>query len=199
MRRTEPQLTADAIVEAASHLFRSQGYRKARLEDVAAVFGVTRPALYYHFKNKQEILVQIHTRAMTGLLAGAEAVRAAGDPLPLRFRRLIANHMAFVASNGVQLGIVYEEEAELPKEHRERTLVLRRQYTNMLVEQYQQGIEEGHFRPADPKLAIFTLLGACNWVYRWYREGGPLTAEELAATCDQLLANGYLIRPDTMA
>lgn len=190
---TQTQVTRETILEQAAKLFGDQGYRKTRLEDVAAHFGVTRAALYYHFKNKQEILFNIQLRAISGLLKGAEAILAEGDAIDVQFRRILAHHVAYVARNATYIGIFHEEEVELSPEQRSQVTVMRRRYTDKLIALYSDGIEAGYFRPGDPKLALFTLMGACNWVYRWYRKGGPISTEAAGQLCEELLANGYLV------
>jgi len=51
-----------------------------------------------------------------------------------------------------------------------------------------RGIRSGEFRKVDSKLATFAVLGAINWIARWYRPEGEIHAEELgAAFVDQLL------------
>lgn len=50
------QLTADAIVEAATALVRTRGVEGLRMRSVAAELGVTPMALYYHVPSKDELL-----------------------------------------------------------------------------------------------------------------------------------------------
>lgn len=55
-------VTADArgtrarIQDVAVELFTEQGYEKTSLREIAERLGVTKAALYYHFKSKEEIL-----------------------------------------------------------------------------------------------------------------------------------------------
>ncbi|WP_250279559.1 TetR/AcrR family transcriptional regulator [Frankia sp. Cppng1_Ct_nod] len=51
--------TRDQIRSVALELFAEQGYDKASLREIAERLGVTKAALYYHFKTKEEILVSI--------------------------------------------------------------------------------------------------------------------------------------------
>ena len=190
------QVSREAILEQAARLFGDQGYRKTRLEDVAAQFGITRAALYYHFKNKQEILFNIHLRAIRGLIEGAEAILEAKDATDVKMERVLAHHVSYVARNATYIGIFHEEEVELSPEQRSEVNVMRRDYADRLIALYAVGVKAGSFHAVEPKLAIFTLLGACNWVYRWYHGRGPLSPEAIGALCVQLLAHGYRAAPD---
>ncbi|MFD9127065.1 TetR/AcrR family transcriptional regulator [Kitasatospora sp. NPDC059571] len=48
--------TRARIVEVALELFASQGYEKTSLREIADRLGVTKAALYYHFKTKDDIV-----------------------------------------------------------------------------------------------------------------------------------------------
>ncbi|MCA6093513.1 TetR/AcrR family transcriptional regulator [Streptomyces sp. SCA3-4] len=48
--------TRERIQKAALDLFVSRGYEKTSLREIAEELGVTKAALYYHFKTKEDIL-----------------------------------------------------------------------------------------------------------------------------------------------
>src|SRR6266700_5560035 len=54
------RLTQKAIVAAAAELFARDGFGATSLDDIAEKLGVTKGALYYHIKNKEEILRLIY-------------------------------------------------------------------------------------------------------------------------------------------
>jgi AcrR family transcriptional regulator len=51
-----------SIIEAAGRLFGERGYAGARLEDVAAAAGVTKPILYRHFASKKDLYLVLLRR-----------------------------------------------------------------------------------------------------------------------------------------
>lgn len=57
MRRTseDASVTRESLLTAALEVFTRQGYSGSRLEDVAAQAGVTRGAIYHHFRNKADL------------------------------------------------------------------------------------------------------------------------------------------------
>lgn len=61
-RKTKEQAeaTKEAILEAAINVFYKEGVSKATLEKIAAEAGVTRGAVYWHFKNKADIFAVLH-------------------------------------------------------------------------------------------------------------------------------------------
>lgn len=71
---------AESILAAAFEQFRSYGYRRTSMEDIARGAGVSRPALYLHFRNKEEIFVCVSERLHEEALARAEqALEGEGD------------------------------------------------------------------------------------------------------------------------
>jgi len=62
MRRTKAEAleTKQAIVEAAEQMFFERGAARTTLEDVARAAGVTRGAVYWHFRDKSELFNAVH-------------------------------------------------------------------------------------------------------------------------------------------
>src|SRR5246127_4312201 len=59
MERTAPTPRTDTrsrVQEVALELFAEQGYEKTSLREIAERLGVTKAALYYHFKSKEDIV-----------------------------------------------------------------------------------------------------------------------------------------------
>ena len=44
----------------------------------------------------------------------------------------------------------------------------------------REGIAAGIFGAADPKLLVFAMFGAVNWIPRWFNPNGPATSHEIA-------------------
>ncbi len=63
-RRTkdEAQETRNRILDAAEHVFSEHGVSRTSLEDIAQAAGVTRGAIYWHFKDKSEVFAAMVNR-----------------------------------------------------------------------------------------------------------------------------------------
>ena len=61
MRKTkeEAEITKQKIMDAALQLFKNKGVDATRLQDIAKAAGMTRGAIYWHFKNKLDILTTL--------------------------------------------------------------------------------------------------------------------------------------------
>jgi len=172
-------IVAESVLDEAAQRFLENGYHRTRMQDIAETFGVTHAALYYHFQNKQDILAQINKRAIQDLLDGVEEVPSEGHSPTDRFFALIRRHMEYVAQNPALVATFLEHDLEIPEvEYREITK-LRKQYTDILANLYDEAARQGDVPAINPTVAVSLLLGACNWIYRWYTPGGGLTVDEL--------------------
>ena len=54
--KAEAEATRESLLDAAESMFMEKGVARASLEEIARTAGVTRGAVYWHFRNKQDIL-----------------------------------------------------------------------------------------------------------------------------------------------
>ena len=68
----------EQILESAVEVFGRYGFKRCSMEDIAEAAGMSRPALYQHFKNKGEIFRAGSEHAQNKSVAAARAI--ADDP-----------------------------------------------------------------------------------------------------------------------
>jgi len=75
----------DRILDAAMLVFRRQGFRRSSIEQAAEAAGLTRQALYHHFKSREAlfraVIERLHENALAAEIAAAEAAEKAGRNL----------------------------------------------------------------------------------------------------------------------
>ncbi len=62
--KEDAEATRCSILDAAEHLFHSQGVSRTSLQDIAAAAGVTRGAIYWHFKDKSDVFNALMDRVV---------------------------------------------------------------------------------------------------------------------------------------
>ena len=72
----------DKLIAAAERLVAERGFLAVRLEDIGAAVGVSGPAIYRHFPNKEALLVELLVGISTRLLAGAASQSSPTHPTP---------------------------------------------------------------------------------------------------------------------
>jgi len=82
VRRTkaEAQATRNLILDTAEVVFQARGVSRTTLESIAAAAGVTRGAIYWHFKDKAELFNAMMERVRLPM-EDDTAADASGDPL----------------------------------------------------------------------------------------------------------------------
>jgi AcrR family transcriptional regulator len=182
------------ILQAALRAFRERGYHATTLDDIAVRLGLRKTALYHYFPDKEAILYACHLESLDQLKhlaveAGARFTRPAEQ-----LAYLIREHVR-VMTDTLQGSPLAFEVTALSPEHQREIIRGRDAYERELRDIITQGVRAGDFRPADPKLAAFAILGAINWIARWYQPGGPLEAEELGERFAEQLLGGLTCSP----
>ena len=90
--------------------------------------------------------------------------------------------------------VFFTEENQLPEEEVKKIRREKTKYNQIVEEIIKEGMSQGLFRRADPKLQAFAITGMCNWVYKWYKPGDSFfTSDQIADHFVSLLERGYLL------
>ena len=190
MART--QTTTDRRVEilkSAAAAFRRRGYHGASVDEIASTLEMTKGNLYYYFKNKEEILFACHDYSLDLLLALMEEVKGSPVSPDAKLRRLM---LAFVHTTLDELqgtALTLDPEALSPALLK-RVIAKRDQFDQGMRAIIQQGIDQGAFTPGDPKMIQLAMMGAVNWISKWYDPGGPMTSEQIGEAFSNYLVGG---------
>lgn len=84
MQQENPDPRLGAILAAAWRVFAAYGYRKTSMQDIAQGAGMSRPALYLHFRNKEEIFRHLVAAYYDTAEAKVRAALAAEGPIAER-------------------------------------------------------------------------------------------------------------------
>ena len=180
------------IIAVATRLFSERGYAATSLEDIAEVIGFTKPAIYYYFASKDEILFEIHDGIVRAGLERVEAIRTAGGSPAAQLEQVLREHIGRLLGN-VEANLVFSrEQAALSQERAADIRDRDRAYERAVRGIYTDGIAEGAFKNLDARVAVGSLLAACNWAHRWYRAGGEYSTEDVTGMIVGLLMEGYL-------
>jgi AcrR family transcriptional regulator len=181
------------ILKSAAAAFRRRGYHGASVGEIARNLHMTKGSLYYYFKNKEEILYFCHDYSLDILLdLLARAERETGSP-DERLRQLIVSFVHMIIDELQGTALTMDLQALSPRLLR-RVIAKRDLFDRGVRRILQEGMDRGLFVPGDPKLLTFAILGAVNWITRWFDPRGPARSEEIAqAFADYLLAG--LLRP----
>ena len=110
VRRTREEAleTRSRIIDAAEAVFHERGVAHASLEDVAAAAGVTRGAIYWHFKDKAELFDAMMQRVVMPAECLMESAGARGITDPLSVLRLTTIDVLLRTAREKQMQRVFE-------------------------------------------------------------------------------------------
>ncbi len=191
--RPRLRLSQQAIVAAASELFARNGFGATSLDDIGEALGVTKGALYYHVKNKEEILKLIFTMVLTLSEEPLRQIAEAEQPPAEKLRQAIQHHVEIAADRSPMMTVFYREEAHLSGPFAREIATRKKSYERVFERIVSEGIAAGHFKPGlDPKIATYGILGMCNWLSQWYRPSGAYSPAQIADFFAQMTEFGLM-------
>ena len=166
-----------AVILSAASAFRRRGYHNTSMRDIGETLGLTKAALYYYVKNKEEILFESHVMAydeMDDILkAKREDKQSALDHLDVIFRAFVK----LLTQSGVS---ILSDVDSLSGERQSEILRRRQNIEKAVTKIVNQGQKDGSIRGGDARLHVFFFMGALNWLNVWYDPTGRLKGEDIA-------------------
>ncbi|MBI1967564.1 MAG: TetR/AcrR family transcriptional regulator [Gemmatimonadetes bacterium] len=181
------------ILHAALRAFRDKGYHATTLENIADLLGVRKTALYHYFPDKETILYACHQEGLSEVHRHVDAAQAKHAAASARLAYLIREHVRVMTETLEGSTLAFEVSALAPA-HQAEVIAARDRYEQVLRDTIAQGVADGEFRDVNPKVPVFAILGAINWIARWYRPEGSLHAPELGQQFAEHLIGGLTRR-----
>lgn len=169
----------DAIMRGLNTVLRARGTGPLRMQDVADHLGLVKGNLYYYFSSKEELIYHAHVKCVqVSLEALARALASKAHPAE-RLRTLVIEHI-LAMTEGEYGAVLVEDIENLTPAHRRKYVALRDEFERGVRELIKAGIAQGDFAKQDVRTAGFAILGAVNWIPKWYRPDGEMTARAIA-------------------
>lgn len=178
------------IALAAVKLFEQKGYRSTSVQDIADAVGLQKGSLYHYIKSKEDILQQIAQEAITQFNDDLETIIALDVTAQEMLEQMVRSHIVVSINNLETTTVLWREAFSLGDGPKEKIQEMTDKYLRLVTHILEEGNARGEFHIAEPRVTALSILGACNWVYRWYHESGRLSAHEIADTFSQLFLNG---------
>ncbi|WP_434810707.1 TetR/AcrR family transcriptional regulator [Microbacterium sp. bgisy189] len=193
-RRGRPGYDRQQILDLAVQLFITQGYDATSVADLAARFGLTKSALYHHFRSKEELLGVALDQAL-GALEGvldepAATTGTAADRLAFVIRSAVEVLIAHLPAVTLLLRVHGNSDVERD------ALARRRSFDQRVAGLTREAQAEGAIRPdVDAAVATRLIFGMVNSITEWYRsergdDPGILADDVLRIALDGLRVPG---------
>jgi len=169
------------ILTEACRLFATRGFDGVSVRDIAEECGVSKATLYHYFPDKDAILRplvmgitrSLHLRVLAALPQDAGPAERLRVFMTESVRFFEEHRWAYIVSSTVFWTDPKHRQRRQRIEWRDRHEALLR---GILAD----GVQAGVFRIEDIGMAGRLILGALNWMPKWFDPKGPLSAPEIA-------------------
>jgi len=184
----------ERILLAAVKLFQVKGYHATSVREIGEKAGVSQSSLYYHARNKLQILVDLNQRFMGRLTPALAKITERDAPADSKIVSIIEQFMTVISQHQGEVTAVLHERRSLPNDVAAELQGQRDNIDAMIDEVIRAGIAEGAFAKVNVTLARLALTGMVNWAYEWYQPGGALDPKTISTAFGELLLNGLRTR-----
>lgn len=188
-RQLRHQLKRDMLLKVAAQCFNDKGTSGTSLKDVARHLGITDAAVYYYVKNKEELIYLCYSRALD--IGGAALDRAVSEgKTDLEKLQLYIRYQVETVCGEEGPVAMLSEIPSLSKKHKDELLKRSRDHTRRITSLIEAGIAAGEMKADNAAMVSNAILGAVNWVPKWFKPGTSNAGAEVAEVFSKSLTLG---------
>jgi AcrR family transcriptional regulator len=158
--------TRDALLDAAADLMNDGQTLDISLSEIAAKAQLNSALVKYYFGSKQGLMLALIERAVLVPMADlehlAQSNMTATEKLRIHTAGLINIYFRHRYLNKLLFILLSESDPEESQKISDRLVKPAADAQKAILE---QGVREGVFRPIDPMLFYFTIIGACDQLF----------------------------------
>jgi len=180
----------DAILDTSAKLFSQHGYKEVSIRDIAQACGMTNAALYYHFKNKEDLfLAMLQRDHEQTLVALREAAHGPGD-LCEDLKQLVARYAEITCQRRQSFQTLRRDLSSIEDVRGHKLFAeMRSSFMRPLEDRLAQAQADGEIQPGDARFYARLLHGL---IIALTFEGKPdkarrIPAQEVEAAVDVFL------------
>jgi len=174
-KKRDPAARRREILEAAARVFHRKGYEGASLDEVADLIGFSKAAIYYYFRSKDEILLEM-AREGWRMLAELVELREEDQSQPMEsFVTLIRNYLNLYARHLELFDVLFREAStirNLAQQHGDREIL-------SLQVAYRQQLSERMKKLLPPEEVDPTMKAIAGIIYAFMHIGGGPSEERV--------------------
>ena len=187
------------ILQAAITVFSRLGLDQARMDDIVAESGLSKGAIYWYFKSKDEIIAAILESVFNREIIELKGLLEADGPVVARLLRFVRHAAAEIKAMTHLSPILYEFYALAfrDKAVRKALQVDFRRYLRLAGPLIQQGVERGELRPVEASVAANGLAAIVEGtMLLWVFDRAAFDIEQQIATAASIFLDGLRNRHD---
>ncbi|WP_100404938.1 TetR/AcrR family transcriptional regulator [Bacillus solitudinis] len=187
--------TKERIIESALLLFEENGFHAVTVDKIVQASGTSKGGFYHNFKSKDELLYTIHDSFINYILDKAQD---AYERYELPAERLFETIKSFVMMFDLfrpHVTVFYQDSLYLSEDYFHTIKTKRRRYKELMFRLIEEGKECGEFRQEIPiPITSMAIFGMTNWTYKWYKDTGEYSIQEIALIYADIIMHAVLTR-----
>lgn len=150
----------EKILLTAKSLFIQQGYHGLAMRQISEAVGVSKAALYYHFKDKEELFLAILDIYLNEIESAIDAIQSKRLSSSEQLRMFVEYILSQPAEQRAVMRLGSQEMAQLSASSRKSFgKIYREKFIGKLTAIFQVGIESGELKSLNAEVATWALLG----------------------------------------
>lgn len=183
------------IIRAAAKVFKAKGYHAATIQDIADEVGLLKGSLYHYVASKEELLYLVVKDPITRVYRRLEKIADGKAPAREKIARAIAVHLEAFDVHYPHLFVYIREMDSLMARLKDKIAESPKHYERLWHRILREGMKAGELRDdLDVKVVTYAILGAMNWMYKWYEQNGRLSIREVANIYSRTFLDGLSMR-----
>jgi len=171
----------ERILAAAEDLFYRNGFAGTTMDMICAELGVSKPFVYYYFRDKHEIVETLAWRASVACLTTMKFPAGDTRPAHLKLAEGLQRWVAACVRHFRSSALAFRVTASLRPEFRAELRKLADDFYADLGALMEEGRRDGKLAFEDTTVTAMAMGGAVGFMYTWYRPEGRLPPDELVA------------------
>ena len=168
-----------ALLNEAGRQFAEKGFHGTSLASIARGVKLTKSGLFHYVNNKEELLFACYRDALHSAEECLEAAEDTAGDAPAKLAHYLRSHLTRIGKPGGYFTILSELYVLNAAQQRELRDTARR-IDGRLRAIIENGIAEGSIGYDNPRMAVYAIDGALNWLPKWYSADGAESIEEIA-------------------
>ncbi|RST52689.1 TetR/AcrR family transcriptional regulator [Variovorax sp. MHTC-1] len=176
----------ERILQAATGLFARQGYANTTMAQIVRALGVTKPFVYYYFRDKQEIFETLSWRPTVDCFTSLDFVDTDERPAVEKVKEGIERLIRATVAHHPCAFFPYREPQVYRPEYIAAQKKLAHHFYDRLFPLLEEARSDGDLDFQDTRITAFAALSLPGFLYSWYRPDGRLSPDEVIAELSKL-------------
>jgi AcrR family transcriptional regulator len=150
----------ERILETASELFIARGYHGMSMREISEALGVSKPALYYYFKDKEELFLEIMRHSVEEMSDALDRILADPESASDKIRDFTGYVLRQPTKTRAMIRLASQEITQLSLGSRQAfDKIYREKFIGKIQRIVRDGVQSGEFRDLPVETAVWGLLG----------------------------------------